>query len=225
MEKIIASHSNVYGAGELDTLFGLGTNRFLNAANNFEYQALDTYSPGIFDEIGATYLQQLAILNDDAERVTDKMPFNMMMIGIISVALPNAKIIHCVRDARDTCLSIFKQNFTTGNYRFAYELKSIAQFYNLYSELMQHWHVALPGKIYDVRYEDLTANPDQEIRKLLSACDLEFEENCIRFEKTDAVVKTASAAQVRQPMYRSSVALWERYEEFLQPMLDELHAE
>ncbi|HNP63665.1 MAG TPA: sulfotransferase [Woeseiaceae bacterium] len=225
VEKIIASHSEVYGAGELDTLFALGTRHFLGAANNFEYQALDTYSPDIFNEIGKTYLQQLAALNTDAKRVTDKMPFNMMMIGIISVALPNAKIIHCVRDARDTCLSIYKQNFTTGNYRFAYDLKTVAQFYNLYSELMTHWHAALPGRIYDVRYEDLTADPDQEIRKLLSACDLAFEEDCLRFEKTEAVVKTASAAQVRQPMYRSSVALWERYEAFLQPMLDELGAE
>ncbi len=225
VEKIIASHSEVYGAGELDTLFALGTRHFLSAANNFEYQDLDTYAPGIFEEIGKAYLQQVALLNSDANRVTDKMPFNMMMIGIISIALPNAKIIHCVRDARDTCLSIFKQNFTTGNYRFAYDLRTIAQFYNLYSDLMQHWHATLPGRIYDVRYEDLTADPDLEIRKLLSACDLAFEEKCLAFEKTEAVVKTASAAQVRQPMYRSSVALWERYQAFLQPMLDELRVD
>ena len=159
---------------------------------------------------------------DKASRVTDKMPFNMMMIGLIRIALPNAKIILCVRDAKDTCLSILKQNFTTGNYRFAYDLKTVAQFHNLYERLMKHWHETMPGVIYDVSYESLTHNPEHEIRDLLSACDLDFPESCVNFQKTEAVVKTASAYQGRQPMYTKSVGLWENYEQFLGPMLDEL---
>lgn len=222
VEKIIASHSEVYGAGELEYMFAQGTSRFLNAANNFEYEPLDRYPPATFEAVGKTYLEQLARLNNEATRVTDKMPFNMMMVGLIKIALPNAKIIHCVRDARDTCLSILKQNFTTGNYRFAYDLKTVAQFHNQYRELMRHWHQTLPGEIYDVRYESLTQNPEQEIRALLAACDLEFEDACLAFNKTDAVVKTASAFQVRQPMYTKSVALWQKYEAFLGPMLEEL---
>jgi hypothetical protein len=87
---------------------------------------------------------------------------------------------------------------------------------------MRHWHEAMPGTIYDVSYESLTQNPEQEIRQLLSACDLEFQESCLNFDKTKAVVKTASAFQVRQPMYTSSVALWKRYEQFLGPMIEEL---
>jgi len=87
---------------------------------------------------------------------------------------------------------------------------------------MKHWHETMPGAIHDVSYESLTQNPEDEIRKLLAACDLEFQENCVGFEKTEAVVKTASAFQVRQPMYTSSVGLWEKYQEFLGPMLDEL---
>jgi len=222
VEKIIASHSDVYGAGELEYMFALGTSRFLEESNNFQYQSLDSYAQSTFEMVGKTYLEQIALLNNQASRVTDKMPFNMMMIGFIRIALPNAKIIHCVRDAKDTCLSIFKQNFTTGNYRFAYNLKTVAQFHNQYRMLMRHWHETMPDTIYDVSYELLTQNPEQEIRKLLSACDLEFQESCANFEKTEAVVKTASAFQVRLPMYTSSVGLWEKYQQFLGPMLDEL---
>jgi len=222
VEKILASHSEVYGAGELDYMFALGTSQFLGESNNFQYLPLDSYSPSTFEEVGKVYLDKIKSLNTRAHRVTDKMPFNMMMVGLIKIALPNAKIIHCVRDARDTCLSIFKQNFTTGNYRFAYNLKTVAQFHHLYAGLMQHWHEAIPNTIYDVSYEALTQNPDVEIRKLLAASDLEFEDQCLTFDKTEAVVKTASAFQVRQPMYTSSVGLWEKYQKFLGPMLDEL---
>lgn len=222
VEKIIASHSDVYGAGELEYMFALGTSLFLGEANNFQYQPLATYPSDVFETAGRTYLEKIRLINDVASRVTDKMPFNMMMVGLIKLALPNAKIIHCVRDARDTCLSILKQNFTTGNYRFAYKQETVAQFHNLYRVLMEHWHETLPGEIYDVSYEALTQNPEHEIRELLSACNLEFQEDCLRFDKTKAVVKTASAFQVRQPMYTSSVSLWEKYEEFLGPMLGEL---
>ena len=173
VEKIIASHSDVYGAGELEYLFALGTSSFLNRANNFEYQPLDTYADSVFESVGRSYLEKIAQLNQEARFVTDKMPFNMMMLGLIRIALPNAKIIHCVRDARDTCLSIYKQNFTTGNYRFAYNLKTVAQFHNEYTRLMKHWHTALPGVIHDVHYEELAQKPEVEIPKLLSACGLE----------------------------------------------------
>ena len=150
------------------------------------------------------------------------MPFNMMMIGLVKIALPNAKIIHCVRDARDTCLSLYKQNFTTGNYRFAYDLRTVAQFHKQYQQLMKHWHEVLPGEIYDVSYEELTQNPEAEIRKLLKACDLEWQDDCLNFDKSGGIVKTASAYQARQPMYTSSVKLWEKYQAYLGPLLDEL---
>ena len=88
---------------------------------------------------------------------------------------------------------------------------------------MEHWHSVMPGAIYDIGYEVLTQNPEDEIRKLLSACDLEFQQSCVDFDKSEGIVRTASSYQVRQPMYTSSVRLWERYQEFLQPLLDELH--
>ncbi|MBT8071796.1 MAG: sulfotransferase [Gammaproteobacteria bacterium] len=223
VEKIIASHSDVHGAGELEYIFALGTRLFLQRSADFQFGHLDAYPRSAFEEFGRAYLAQIRALNDQAGCVTDKMPFNMMMIGLIRLALPNARIIHCVRDARDTCLSIYKQNFTTGNYRFAYDLKAIAQFHNEYERLMRHWHDVIPGAIYDVSYEALTHDPETEIRKLLAACDLEWQQRCLDFDKTGGVVRTASAYQARQPMYTSSVRLWEKYQPFIQPMLEELN--
>jgi tetratricopeptide (TPR) repeat protein len=222
VEKIIASHSDVYGAGELEYIFALGTRLFLKRSADFQFGDLETYPQSAFEEFGRTYLAQIRALNDKAGRVTDKMPFNMMMAGLIRLVLPNARIIHCVRDARDTCLSIYKQNFTTGNYRFAYDLKTIAQFHNEYEKLMRHWHAVIPGAVYDVSYEALTHDSETEIRKLLAACDLDWQQSCLDFDKTEGVVRTASAYQARQPMYTSSVRLWEKYQSFIQPMLEEL---
>lgn len=223
VEKILSSHSDVYGAGELDYIFALGTRLFLKESIHYQFKPLETYPRSSFELLGKTYLEKIESLDDQHPRLTDKMPFNMMMIGLIKIALPNAKIIHCVREAKDTCLSIYKQNFTTGNYRFAYDLKSVGQFYNQYQKLMEHWQQVLPGTIYDVNYESLTHNPEVEIRKLLSACDLDWQESCLGFDKTASIIKTASAYQTRQPMYTSSVKLWEKYQEFLQPLLDELN--
>lgn len=221
VEKIIASHSDVYGAGELDYIFALGTRLFLKDFH-FLFRPIDSYPAQVFEQFGKTYVDKIALLDDQSPRLTDKMPFNMMMIGLINIALPNAKIIHCVRDARDTCLSIYKQNFTTGNYRFAYDMRTVAQFHKEYQLLMKHWHEVMPGLIYDVNYEALTHDPETEIRKLLAACDLEWQEACLDFDKSDGVVKTASAYQARQPMYTTSVKLWEKYGDLIQPMLDEL---
>lgn len=223
VEKIISSHSDVYAAGELDYMFALGTRLFLKESRNFQFKPLDSYAKSTFEKVGQIYLEKINLLNRKTSRITDKMPFNMMMIGLIKIALPNARIIHCVRDAKDTCLSIYKQNFTTGNYRFAYQLKTVAQFYNQYRLLMKHWHMLMPGAIYDISYEALTQNPEYEIRQLLAACDLEWQENCVNFNQGASVVKTASSYQVRQPMYTSSIKLWEKYQEFLGPLLDELN--
>lgn len=222
VEKIIASHSDVYGAGELDYIFALGSRLFLKESLHFQFDSLGSYPKHNFELVGKTYLEKIDLLDSKSRRMTDKMPFNMMMIGLIKIALPHAKIIHCVRDAKDNCLSIYKQNFTTGNYRFAYDLKTVGQFHNQYQLLMKHWHEVLPGEIYDLNYEALTQNPEVEMRKLIEACGLEWQEACLNFDKSAAVVKTASAYQARQPMYTSSVRLWEKYQKFLQPLLDEL---
>ncbi|MGD2129856.1 MAG: sulfotransferase [Lysobacterales bacterium] len=225
VEKILASHSEVFGGGELDFFYRLGASRFLSEASHFLFRPLNSYSREAYESIGKEYLEKINRLNDRAVRITDKMPFNFMMIGLIRLALPNARIIHCVRDPRDTCLSIYRQNFTTENYRFAYNLRSVAQFHKLYQKLMEHWHRVFPGEIYDIEYESLTRDAEAEIRRLLSACNLEWQDACLHFDKSEAMVRTASFYQVRQPMYTSSVQLWKRYESQLGPLFDELQRE
>lgn len=222
VERILASHSTVYGAGELEDFYALSVTNFLRRSGDFGFMPLESYPRSAFEITGKSYLEKLESLDSSAARVTDKLPLNFMMIGLIRLVLPNARIVHCVRDARDTCLSIYRQNFATGNYRFAYDLKTLGQFHNLYQGLMRHWHENLPGEIYDIGYEALTADPEHEIRKLLAACDLEWEDRCLEFDKSEGLVKTASHYQVRQPMYTSSVRSWENYREFLTPLLDAL---
>ena len=139
-------------------------------------------------------------------------------MSLIKLALPNAKIIHCVRDAKDTCLSIYK-NFFTASIKFAYNLEELGHYYNLYSDLMKHWHKVLPNYIYDVSYEKLIENQEKETRKLLKACDLEWNDQCLEFHKSNRPVQTASLAQVRNPIYKNSVKSWQRYEEELKPLL------
>ena len=222
VEKILASHSDVFGAGELEYMYSLAVQQFFSQSGSFLFKPLDFYSKDKYETLGKAYLDLINRLNSKAPRITDKLPFNFMMVGLIRIALPNAKIIHCVRDPRDICLSVYRQNFATENYRFAYDLTTIGQFCNLYRRLMEHWHQVLPGVIYDIEYESLTHNPEEEIRKLLAACDLEWQDSCLDFHKSKGLVKSASFYQVRQPMYTSSVALWQRYQEFLGPLFEEL---
>jgi len=222
VEKILASHPAVHGAGELEHAFALGVSLFLDPSLHYQFRPLHAYPASAFEAFGTTYLARIDALETRAPRVVDKLPFNMMMIGLIRAALPNATIIHCVRDPRDTCLSIYRQNFATDNYRFAYELESIGQFHNLYRRLMRPWHDVYPGVIHDVRYESLLTDPESEIRKLLAACDLAWDDACLRFHATPGRVTTASFYQVRQPMYADSVGAWQHYREFLQPRLQVL---
>ncbi|MGY8863047.1 MAG: sulfotransferase family protein, partial [Pseudomonadales bacterium] len=156
--------------------------------------------------------------------ITDKMPHNFLNIGIISKLLPNAKIIHCKRNPVANCLSLYKAYFGgKSSHPYAYNLKDLAHYHNLYEDLMAHWRKVLPGRFYEVSYEQLTSNQEQESRNLIEYCGLEWQDACLDFYKTDRKVKTASAFQVRQPMHNQSVDLWKRYGDALQPLLDDLY--
>lgn len=223
VERIISTHSKVFGAGELDYFFKLGTNDLISQESNFLYKKLESYPKDIFKNIGDTYLSQISKINPEAKHITDKLPFNMLLVGLIKTVFPNAIIIHCNREPIDNCLSIYKKNFATDNYRFAYNLETLGKFHNLYKTLMQHWQDTFPNSVYQVHYEKLVSNPEQEIRDLIQACGLEWQETCLEFNKNKTIVKTASAAQVIKPIYKSSVKLWKHYEGNLAPLLNALN--
>jgi hypothetical protein len=185
-------------------------------------EAVAKWSEEDFSALGEDYLQKLQEYPNGEARVTDKLPHNFFILGLIYLAMPNAKVIHCRRDPVDNCLSIFKQDFKS-IHRYAYDLEELGGHYRLYADLMQHWHDVLPeGAIFDLQYEDMVADQEGMSRKLLEFCGLPWDDNCLRFHETERAVRTASQSQVRKKIYSDSVELWRRYEKQLQPLIKAL---
>jgi hypothetical protein len=150
------------------------------------------------------------------------MPANFVFAGLIHLALPNATIIHAVRDPIDTCLSCFSKLFMEGNFQ-TYDLAELGRYYRHYKALMAHWHSVLPpGRILDVNYEDTVADVEGVARRIVAHCGLPWDQRCLDFHRTERAVRTASAAQVRSPIYASSIGRWRAYQSFLGPLLAEL---
>ena len=218
VEQIIASHHSVYGAGELTTLPTL----ISPIAKDYLAKDENNLPEKAFLSIREQYLEELSSLNVPEDVITDKLPLNFQYIGFILSAFPEAKIIHLKRDARATCWSIYKRYFSDTGNAWAYNMDELAGFYGLYTELMADWHKLFPDKIYDMSYEDLTTNQEEETRKLLKYCELDWDENCLNFHTSKRVVKTASSLQVRQKMYQGSSEAWKKHEAYLQPLIKAL---
>jgi hypothetical protein len=135
------------------------------------------------------------------------MPNNFYLIGLIRLLFPHARIIHCVRDPMDTCWSLFRENFGT-HHGYCYDQRALGNYYGHYQKLMDHWHAVLPGVIHDVHYETLVEQPEKTARELLEYCNLSWEDKCLAFYRTKRVVNTASASQVRRPIYKTSLKSW-----------------
>jgi len=223
VEQVLASHPAVHGAGEL---FAFQAVVETIAAQRGGYpDCVAALAPADIGRIGAAYLDRLARIAPEGERVTDKMPSNFLYAGLIHLALPNAVIIHSVRNPIDTCLSCFTKLFKPGEQSFSYELGELGRYYVRYRRLMQHWRRVLPaGRMLEVRYEDVVGDLEGQARRILAHCGLPWDERCLAFHKTDRPVRTASAMQVRQPIYATAVERWRVYEEFLGPLLSALDA-
>ncbi|BCM21229.1 tetratricopeptide repeat-containing sulfotransferase family protein [Mesorhizobium sp. J8] len=222
VEQIIASHPQVLGAGELNILkTAVGKQFPMSMPGGFPGGIADMPDKA-FAEAGQAYLDMLHARYPGYRHVTDKMPGNFLLVGFLHMMLPKAKIVHCARDAAATCLSIFKVHFRGDSHRYGYDLGELADFHNLYTDIMAHWHKVLPGVVHDVRYEDFVADQEGQTRALMAYLGLPWDDKVLSFHETDRPVRTASAAQVRQPMYRGSVDLWKRYGDRLKPLLDKL---
>jgi tetratricopeptide (TPR) repeat protein len=211
VEQIIASHPSAKGAGELQ--FWLDTGR----ANRAELEQ------GILDEpvrkkLAEDYLRILAAHGPDALRVVDKATFNCDYIGLLHSVFPKARIIYMRRDPIDTCLSCYFQNFSA-TMRFSMDLTDLAEYYRVHQRLMKHWLTALPaGTVLEVPYEDLVADQVAWTHRILDFLELEWDDRCLSFDKTERAVNTASAWQVRQKIYSRSVERWRHYEKFIGPL-------
>jgi hypothetical protein len=220
VEQIISSHHLVHGAGELTNLPSIIGPIATDHVNQDVYKLPEK----AFLSIREQYLDVLSNLNVPESVITDKLPLNFLYIGFILIAFPEAKIVHMKRDARAVCWSIYKSNFTNTGNGYSYNIDDLAGFYGLYIDIMNFWHQLFPGKIYDMCYEDLTTNQEEETRKLLQYCELDWDENCLSFHKNKRAVRTASALQVREKMYQGSSEAWKKYEVHLKPLIKALSA-
>lgn len=221
VEQILASHSAVHGAGELNHLHAVGGPAVAYLRGGWRPESAAKLIPEWRVAAGRDYLSLVGALPPGKTRVTDKQPVNFPYVGIIRAILPNAKVIHCRRDPLDTCLSVFRLLFT-GGLPFSYDLRELGTYYTLYRELMAHWHDVLPGFVFDVQYEDMVDDQEGTSRRLLEFCGLPWEDSCLEFHRTDRTVRTASLSQVRQPIYRASVGAWRAYADQLGPLFEAL---
>lgn len=222
VERIITSHSQVHSAGELQQ-FAISLRRMVNVPAPYRHSAAVVRAAANVDTkaLGERYLRSIAHLRGTRPRFVDKLPINYLYVGLIAKALPNARIVHVVRDPIDSCFASFKQLFADA-YFHSYDLLEMARHHIRYRRLMDHWRTVLPGRFIDVAYEDIVEYLEREARRVVDHLGLEWEDACLQFHTNAAAVATASAKQVREPAYRRSVARWRCYETQLQPMIETL---
>jgi len=223
LEKILSSHAQVVGMGELKalnriyhdcaTLTGKGSREEL-----FENLALED-----IEIMREKYLTMVRAFGDEENTYfVDKMPQNFRQIGLIYRLFPDAKIIHSNRNAIDTCLSCYFQNFAARGLKFAYAQDSLVHYYKQYREIMAYWDQVLPGFVYNIQYEDLTSDTENQVRKLLAFCDLDWDPACLEHHKLGGITNTASYNQVKQPIYKTSQDRWKNYEKHIPTLINGL---
>lgn len=218
-EQILASHSQVAAGGELSMLLKTSYQiRELSKTGEPYPRGLLSIDTPALRKMAARYLAHLDSVSNTADRVTDKLPFNFMHLGVIALLFPNARIVHCRRQPIDNCLSCYFTSFAR-QIRFANRLDTLGRYYVDYDRLMRHWQAVLPIEIFELQYEDLVSDTEGQIRQLLDYCGLDWEDACLAFDKTERGVRTPSRWQVRQPIYQKSVARWRHYERQLEPLI------
>jgi len=221
VEQILASHPRIYGAGELKSLESAARFVFNSSDPPLIYpECVPGFDAEVLQRLGQLYVSRLPFV-PDADRIVDKMPDNFLSVGLIRLIIPNARIIHTMRDPIDTCVSCYSKLFAEGLH-YTYDPGELGRYYRHYRDLMDHWRSVLPpGAMLDVSYESVVENLEGEARRLIDYCGLPWDDRCIQFHQTKRSVSTASAVQVRQPLYRSSMQRWRKYEADLGPLLAE----
>lgn len=223
LERLLGSHSQVWSVGEFTVFPALLAELVKKKqASTTEVEAAGDASLRIdFRELGMRYTAAARQLSADRPSFVDKLPFNFLYCGYILAALPNAKLIHLVRDPLDTCYAVYKTMFFNAYY-YSYDLDELADYYVGYRELMDHWHRVLPGRILDVQYEELVNDPETQARRVLEWCGLPWEDSVLAFHEQDRPSMTASATQVRRPIYTDSIGSWRRSASGLRRVHDRL---
>ena len=219
-EQILASHSEVEGAGELSFAYDTAHSIRLMVEEKFP-DNMKLLSAEQYAELGESYMDKHSDEHLKARYVVDKTPLNFQYIGLLALALPNARFIHCHRDPVANCFSIHRMPFDEKQ-TYAHSLESLGRYYTRYWQFMRDWHTLFSGRILDVRYEDTVADIEAQSRRLLAFLDLDFEDSVLDFYKTKRIVKTPSASQVREPIYKDSISAWKKYESHLGPLINNI---
>jgi hypothetical protein len=228
VEQVLASHPQVYGAGELKTLGNIvGTMPQTPwAAGRMYPESLDAISTAGANELAGIYLSAIATLNNTARYITDKNPLNYLDLGLITLLFPECHVIHCVRDPLDTCVSCYMTLFGlngNGLENFTQELSSLGTAYCDYRRLMDHWKAVLNYPLLEVSYEGLVTDLEGQTRRMLEFLDLPWDEHCLKYYENQRRVMTPSRDQVRRPVYASSIGRWKRYEQHLSDLMASLN--
>lgn len=218
VEQILASHPQVWGAGELNFIPSMvAAMPTLPGTDIADPAYVKTLTTEECSKLAQAYLDRLADVDAESVRVTDKMVDNFLNLGLIALLFPRARVVHCVRNALDTCLSCFFQDFALGH-GYAGDLEQLGVYYREYRRLMRHWREVIDLPLLEVQYEELVADQESASRALIEFCGLAWDDACLRFYEHDRVANTASYDQVRRPIYTGSVGRWRRYEAYLDPL-------
>ena len=215
IEQILSSHPDVFGGDEQLLIPDMIRKNFGNKDLKLYFDNIIDFNRDKFKDIGEEYISNMKKISNNSKRYTDKFPENFFWIGFIKLILPKSKVIHCYRNSRDNCLSLFKNHFPTGRMNYTYDLNLIVEYYNQYHDLMNYWNKTLPNFIFNLKYENIIRNTKFEIDKLLKFCDLTWNDKCLNFHDNKRIVKTASDVQARKKIYSSSIDSWKKYEKFL----------
>ena len=219
VQQIISSHPKVFGVGESNQ-FSNKINECFFKENGFLKENLYNFDPINFNKIGEEYIKNIRQLSADTKHILVKDLLNFTWLGFIKLIFPNAKIVHCVRNPMDTCVSLFK-NYFVGGVDFSYDLIEMGEYYNLYRDIMLFWNNILPNYYVNIFYEELINDPKKQIEKLLNVCNLEWNESCMQFYNNKHFMSTGSnSINIHQPIYKTSIQYWKRYEKQLQPLLE-----
>ena len=217
-EQILASHPDVYGAGELMDFAAVAQGLGFDHAHSSGFTArLASLNDAESSRYVEAYLQSIDRLSNGERYVTDKLPYNFLHLGLIQILFPNARVIHARRDPMDSCLSCYFLAFI-GTHPHAYDLEDLGVYYREYERLMTHWHDVLSLPILDVQYEEAVEDIEATCRRMIEFCELDWDDRVLDFHQSDRVVRSASYDQVRRPVYRSSVGRWKPYEAWLDPL-------
>ncbi len=224
LEQMLAAHPAVMAGGELPHMIYIARNigeawgaRGINFPGNGE-QVISDLQKG-----ADQYAAMTSSLRQTKQYFTDKLPGSFQYIGLLHLMFPNAIIINCKRDPMDTCLSCYQRLFTS-DVPYSYDLTELGEYYRFYDSLMQHWHKVLPGRILEIEYEKLISDPERELRRIFDKSDLDYDPACLDYGSVKRTVTTASAVQVRKPLYTTSVHRWKNYESHLAPLVKALQA-